>query len=263
MVPADPHGNLVLSRLRRILAWHIARRPGGLVTLAIQYGHMRTALDARTSTGYGDRGRRGFHGELDVETALAAAQTAVRLRDTAAAGEKISGPAARRALIGATSIPGFEGALTTHRRRRSRKATAQRGCPAEGSPQSRRQAEQMAPCGSRPHPPAIRRPGPTCPQQCHPALPVRRLMERAGRHARRRAPCGSGGRTRGRPARAAKVTRSGARPWRSAPVHRGCRGAGPGSRVRSAPRCLGGAVIRRMRSRRLWPGCRGRRRCGA
>ncbi|MFI9585992.1 integrase [Streptomyces sp. NPDC052236] len=113
MVPEDPHGNLGLSRLRRTLAWHIARRPGGLVALAIQYGHMRTALDARTSTGYGDRGRRGFHGELDVETALAAAQTAARLRDAAAAGEKISGPATRRALIGAASVPGFEGALTT------------------------------------------------------------------------------------------------------------------------------------------------------
>ncbi|MDX3527518.1 integrase [Streptomyces sp. ID05-39B] len=113
MVPEDPHGNLGLSRLRRTLAWHIARRPGGLVALAIQYGHMRTALDARTSTGYGNRGRRGFHGELDVETALAAAQTAARLRDAAAAGEKISGPAARRALIGATSVPSIEGALTT------------------------------------------------------------------------------------------------------------------------------------------------------
>ncbi|MET7361197.1 integrase [Streptomyces sp. NPDC005562] len=112
-VPPDPHGNLGLSRLRRTLAWHIARRPGGLVALAIQYGHMRTALDARTSTGYGSRERRGFHGELDVETALAAAATAARLRDAAAAGEKISGPAARRAIVGAASIPSFEGALTT------------------------------------------------------------------------------------------------------------------------------------------------------
>ncbi|MCC2275497.1 integrase [Streptomyces sp. ET3-23] len=112
-VPEDPHGNVGLSRLRRTLAWHIARRPGGLVALAIQYGHMRTALDARTSTGYGSRERRGFHGELDVETALAAAQTAARLRDATAAGEKISGQAARRAIVGATSMPGFEGALTT------------------------------------------------------------------------------------------------------------------------------------------------------
>ncbi|MFD4476047.1 hypothetical protein ACFWPU_08015 [Streptomyces sp. NPDC058471] len=47
-----------------------------------------------------------------METDLAVAQTAARLRDAAAAGEKISGPAARRALIGAASIPSFEGALT-------------------------------------------------------------------------------------------------------------------------------------------------------
>ncbi|MEU7328009.1 hypothetical protein [Streptomyces parvus] len=74
---------------------------------------MRTALAARTSTGYGSRERGGFHGELDVETALGAAVTAARLRDAAAAGEKISGPAARRAIVGAASIPSFEGALTT------------------------------------------------------------------------------------------------------------------------------------------------------
>jgi hypothetical protein len=101
-VPPDPLGTLGLSRLRRTLPWHIARRPGGLVALAIQSGHMRTVLDARTSSGNGNRGRRGFHGELDVETALAAAQTAARLRDATAAGAKISGPAARRALVGAT-----------------------------------------------------------------------------------------------------------------------------------------------------------------
>ena len=82
-VPEDPHGNLGLSRLRRTLAWHIARRPGGLIALAIQYGHMRTALDARTSAGYGSRERRGFHGELDVETALAAAAPSCRPRASA------------------------------------------------------------------------------------------------------------------------------------------------------------------------------------
>lgn len=112
-VPEDPHGAVALSRLRRTLAWHIARRPGGLVALAIQYGHMRTVLDGRTSAGYGNRARHGFQGELDVETALAAADTAARLRDANAAGERVSGPAARRALLGAAQIPRFEGSLTT------------------------------------------------------------------------------------------------------------------------------------------------------
>ncbi|MFI1225931.1 MULTISPECIES: integrase [unclassified Streptomyces] len=110
-IPEDPYGSVGLSRFRRTLAWHIARRPGGLIALAIQYGHMRTVLDARTSSGYGSRSRRGIHSELDVETALAAADTAASLRDRVAAGEKVSGPAARRAITGAASTPRFEGRI--------------------------------------------------------------------------------------------------------------------------------------------------------
>jgi hypothetical protein len=121
-IPEDPHGPIRLGRFRRTLAWHIARRPGGLIALAIQYGHMRTVLDARTSSAYGSRGRRGIHAILDVETALAAADTAARLRDRAAAGEKISGPAARRALTAAAHAPRFEGRLVP--RTFARKASA-------------------------------------------------------------------------------------------------------------------------------------------
>ncbi|MCZ4100929.1 integrase [Streptomyces sp. H39-C1] len=111
IIPADPHGAIGLARFRRTLAWHIARRPGGLVALAIQYGHMRTVLDARTSSGYGSRSRGGIHSVLDVETALAAADTAAHLRDRMAAGEKISGPAARRAVTAAATTPRFEGRI--------------------------------------------------------------------------------------------------------------------------------------------------------
>ncbi|GAA3311022.1 hypothetical protein GCM10020295_79660 [Streptomyces cinereospinus] len=46
VIPEDPFGALGVARFRRSLAWHIARRPGGLVALAIQYGHMRTAMSA-------------------------------------------------------------------------------------------------------------------------------------------------------------------------------------------------------------------------
>ncbi|MCA1217841.1 integrase [Streptomyces sp. 8L] len=112
-VPKDPHGAIGLARFRRTLAWHIARRPGGLIALAIQYGHMRTVLDARTSSGYGSRSRRGIHSALDIETALAAADTAAQLRDRLAAGEKISGPAARRAITAAAEAPRFEGRIVT------------------------------------------------------------------------------------------------------------------------------------------------------
>ncbi|MCX5426041.1 hypothetical protein [Streptomyces sp. NBC_00078] len=74
---------------------------------------MRAVLDARTSTGYGDRGRPGVHGVLDIETVRAAADTAASLLGRTAAGEKISGQAARRALTGALKAPRFEGTLTT------------------------------------------------------------------------------------------------------------------------------------------------------
>lgn len=92
VIPDDPHGSVGMARFRRSLAWHIARRPGGLIALSIQHGHMCTVLDARTSTGYGSRSRTGVHGVLDVETALAAADTAANLRDRVAAGEKIPAP---------------------------------------------------------------------------------------------------------------------------------------------------------------------------
>lgn len=113
-IPSDPHGSIGLSRFRRTLAWHIARRPGGLIALAIQYGHLRTVLDARTSSGYANRSRRGIHGILDVETALAAADTAARLRDSVAAGETLSGPAARRALTAAAQVPRFAGRIVSN-----------------------------------------------------------------------------------------------------------------------------------------------------
>ncbi|MFF9850466.1 hypothetical protein [Streptomyces litmocidini] len=72
---------------------------------------MRTVLDARTSSRYATRGRSGIHSVLDVETALATADTAARLRDQLAAGERLSGPAARRALTAATQAPRFEGRI--------------------------------------------------------------------------------------------------------------------------------------------------------
>lgn len=50
VIPPDPHGAIGTGRFRRTLAWHIARRPGGLIALAVQYGHMRTAVSA----GYAD-----------------------------------------------------------------------------------------------------------------------------------------------------------------------------------------------------------------
>jgi integrase len=71
-IPDDPHGKISASCFRRTLAWHIARRPNGLVALAIQYGHMRTAFDW-TTEGYASRSRDGIHDLIDLETARAVA----------------------------------------------------------------------------------------------------------------------------------------------------------------------------------------------
>lgn len=111
-VPADPHGNVSPARFRRSLAWHIARRPNGLVALAIQYGHMRTAFD-RASAGYGSRSRDGIHDLIDLETARAVADTVAALHDDLENGGGVSGPAARRAIRAAAVAPRFAGTVIT------------------------------------------------------------------------------------------------------------------------------------------------------
>lgn len=99
---------------RRTLAWHIARRPAGLVALAIQYGHLRTAVSA----GYASRSRDGIHDLLDIETARATADTLTALHTDLQAGASISGPAARRAIRAAGQAPAFTGAIRTSRQAR-------------------------------------------------------------------------------------------------------------------------------------------------
>ncbi|WP_217255132.1 integrase [Streptomyces sp. AC602_WCS936] len=111
VIPDDPHGAIGLARFRRTLAWHIARRPGGLVALAIQYGHMRTSM----SGGYAARGRDGIHELLDIETARATADTLTNLHDDLTRGVGISGPAAQRAIHAAAQAPTFAGSIRTQR----------------------------------------------------------------------------------------------------------------------------------------------------
>ncbi|PAU44706.1 integrase [Streptomyces albireticuli] len=110
-IPPDPYGAIGASRLRRTLAWHIARRPGGLVALAIQYGHLRTAI----SGNYASRSRDGIHDLLDVETALATIDTVTSLQDDLDHGGGISGPAARRAIHAAAQAHRFQGVTITAR----------------------------------------------------------------------------------------------------------------------------------------------------
>lgn len=88
---------LHFMQFRRTLAYYIARRPGGMVALAVQYNHMRWA----TSEGYASRRRDGFGALLEIETARAAAET---LSDIATALENdgvISGPGSARLDVAA------------------------------------------------------------------------------------------------------------------------------------------------------------------
>ncbi|MGP3921052.1 hypothetical protein, partial [Nonomuraea sp. 10N515B] len=107
LIPPDPHGLIGIRRFRRSLAWHIARRPNGLVALAIQYGHLHSTL---VSEGYASRSRGGIHELIDVETVRAVADTVAGLRDGLHAGEGISGTAARRVIKAAARATVFEGA---------------------------------------------------------------------------------------------------------------------------------------------------------
>src|SRR6266571_8152320 len=94
------------------MAWHIARRPNGLVALAIQYGHLRTAFDWQTE-GYASRSRDGIHDLIDLETARAVADTVAGLHDSLDAGGGISGPADRRVITAAATAPRFAGTPIT------------------------------------------------------------------------------------------------------------------------------------------------------
>jgi hypothetical protein len=131
VIPADSHGNIGLSRFRRSLAWHIARRPNGLVALAIQYGHMRTAFDWKTE-GYGSRSRDGIHDLIDLETARAVADTVAALHDDLGNGGGVSGPAARRAIRAAATAPrhpDYPGQRPQAAEKRGRHALRQPACP--------------------------------------------------------------------------------------------------------------------------------------
>jgi hypothetical protein len=110
-ISPDPHGSIGTQRFPRTLAWYIARRPGGLVALAIQYGHLRTAVSA----GHAGRSRDGIHKLLDIETARATIDTVADLQEDLDDGLGISGPAARRAINAAATAPQFQGTVITAR----------------------------------------------------------------------------------------------------------------------------------------------------
>ncbi|MFJ4971120.1 hypothetical protein [Streptomyces sp. NPDC088755] len=91
VIPADPtNPKIALSRLRRTLAWFIARRPRGLVAAAIQYGHVRINM----TLGYSGNYASGFPDDLAFEEWLARLEDLAEAHERLQDGENVSGPAA-------------------------------------------------------------------------------------------------------------------------------------------------------------------------
>lgn len=99
-IPEDPDGRISMTRFRRTLAWFIYRRPGGRISLGIQFGH----LHGMTTDGYGSRVSNGLRDVFPIEEALARAESlheaSIRLND----GEGVSGPSAEKYIIGINSF---------------------------------------------------------------------------------------------------------------------------------------------------------------
>jgi hypothetical protein len=99
-IPDCVGGPVLLTRLRRTLAWHIRHRPNGHVALAVQYGHVNSQgeLNLEQGEGYSGRKASGMAEVLDEETRSAVASATTALRDEIMAGGGVSGLGAKRAL---------------------------------------------------------------------------------------------------------------------------------------------------------------------
>ncbi|NKQ58446.1 hypothetical protein HFP15_36915 [Amycolatopsis sp. K13G38] len=89
-IPPDPHGAIGTARFRRTLAWHIVRKPRGLIAGAIQYGHLHVQM----TLGYSGSYDSGFPDEHAYEDWLFRLERLAEDHERLTAGEHISGPAA-------------------------------------------------------------------------------------------------------------------------------------------------------------------------
>lgn len=96
-IPPDPYGPISPSRFRRTLAWHIVRKPRGLVAAAIQYGHIAQYV----TQGYAGTYAAGFRDEMAFERWLERIEEVDAVDAYLDAGGAVSGPAAAE-LIGRT-----------------------------------------------------------------------------------------------------------------------------------------------------------------
>lgn len=90
LIGADPDGTIQVPRLRRTLAWHIVRRPGGTIAGATQYGHLYTQM----IQGYAGGADAGFLDDITFEQFLHRAEIIHDDSQRLEHGEHVSGPAA-------------------------------------------------------------------------------------------------------------------------------------------------------------------------
>ena len=90
VIPPDPEGLISPSRFRRTLAWHIVRKPRGLIAGAIQYGHIHVQM----TLGYSGSYQSGFPDEKAFEDWLYRLELLSDDYDKLQSGEHVSGPAA-------------------------------------------------------------------------------------------------------------------------------------------------------------------------
>ncbi|WP_071289748.1 hypothetical protein [Mycolicibacterium llatzerense] len=89
-IPADPEGHIAPSRFRRTLAWHIVRKPRGLIAGAIQYGHLHVQM----TLGYSGTYDSGFPDEQSFEEWLFRLDELAEDHELLRTGEQVSGPSA-------------------------------------------------------------------------------------------------------------------------------------------------------------------------
>ncbi|TFC11093.1 hypothetical protein [Cryobacterium sp. MDB2-33-2] len=90
VIPDDPCGRVSPNRFRRTLAWHIVRRPRGLIAAAIQYGHLATWI----TQGYAGDYSSGFLDDLALERWLERIENVEEMERYLDSGGHVSGPAA-------------------------------------------------------------------------------------------------------------------------------------------------------------------------
>jgi integrase len=109
LIREDPDGSITASRLRKTLAWHIVRRPGGTVAGATQYGHLGEQL----MTGYAGHAASGFPDEISFEEFLLRAEQLYDDHQRLQRGEHVSGPAAGDYRQRAAASAEFAGLMLT------------------------------------------------------------------------------------------------------------------------------------------------------